>query len=79
VRFTSLLQAVLRPSAFLLAVLVAHPRPVPSAAAQTAALSAALPPKPELKHRRKITTVYEPERLAGTGVPNGGLGTIGSG
>ena len=61
-RFTSLLQTVVRPSAVLLAVLVGQPRTVTSAAAQTAALSAALPPKPEFKHHRKITTVYAPER-----------------
>jgi hypothetical protein len=57
----SLLQAAVRPT-LLLAALVTHPLTVTSAAAQTAALSAALPPKPEFKHHRKITTVYAAER-----------------
>jgi hypothetical protein len=62
VRIANLVQAVVRSSPAIFASLIVQTQTILPAAAQTAAVSAGLPPKPEFKHHRKITTVYAAER-----------------
>jgi hypothetical protein len=62
VRIASPVQAVVRSSPVVLALLIVQTQTILPAVAQTAAVSAALPPKPEFRHHRKIATVYAPER-----------------
>jgi hypothetical protein len=62
VPFASPVQAVVRSSPVVLALLIAQTSTTLPAAAQTAAISVARPSRPEFRHHRKITTVYAPER-----------------
>jgi hypothetical protein len=62
VRIASLAQVVVRSSPVALPLLIVQTQTILPAAAQTVAVTVALPAKPEFKHHRKITTVYAPER-----------------